>query len=520
MCERESQTSGSVRPATLPDASGGFSIVLADPPADSDDYDRAYPNLGLLQLLSYVRVHTPLADKQILLLDQFHCIDDHVRLIEEHKPKIYGISFAFLTQRVAYETIDELKRRFPGLLIVAGGSHPSAVPEEVMASCQADVVCIGEGELPLADIVCAMMDGRQDFTSIPGLLVRTPTGVHRTGAPRVVSNISALPLAAWDRVDLPRFAGQHYRHSEKQACIAISRGCPHACTFCSLPVWRAAKPHVRLRSPESIVQEVRWLYKLGIREIKIVSDEINVSLEWAKSVCRAIGDLGYTDLYFQTNLRADKVDDEFVMLLRRMNTWLVHLGIESANDRVLAGINKKITVAQTEACLKLLRGHGIRVLAFMMAFQLWEKDGVLEHETPQEIRNSLWWIWKQFLRGRISYMTWSIATPMPGAPLQDIVDRHGLCQSRQVLDNWNRNKDYLGIDLTSLGIAERTKMRALRAGILSKALFMLVSGRFGWRRHFFRAGILLRSFLGRWNRPDRKPASCILNTPLTPKTEG
>jgi len=284
-------------------------------------------------------------------------------------------------------------------------------------------------------------------------------------------------------------------------------------------VWRAAKPFVRMRSPENITREVNWLYQLGIREIKIVSDEINVTLPWAKEVCRAIADLGHEDLFFQSNLRADKIDDELAYLFKRMNMWLVHLGVESANDRVLRGIEKKITVAETERCLKFLKKHKVRVLLFMMAFQLWEENGELQFEKPKEIRHSLWWVWKQFILRRMHYMTWSIATPMPGAPLQEIVDRHGLKSSEQVLDNWNRNKDYLGIDLSSLGISEKTKMRLLRSGILSKAFFMMVSGHFDWRRHFYRIGILLRSFFGKWNA-GAESLTPMLNTPLRAKVEG
>jgi hypothetical protein len=87
------------------------------------------------------------------------------------------------------------------------------------------------------------------------------------------------------------------------------------------------------------------------------------------------------------------------------------------------------------------------------------------------------------------------------------------------LDNWNLNKDYLGIDLSSLGISEKTKMRLLRAGILSKGFFALSSGRFDWRRHFYRLGILARSFCGRWNIR-AADASPMLNTPLMLKVEG
>ncbi len=496
-----------------------FKIVLADPPANTDDYDKAYPNLGILQLISYVREQTTLTDDDIIFLDQFHSIEDHLRIIEEVRPRIYGMSFAFLTQRVAYETINQLKARYPEMLIIAGGPHPTSVPHLILEKTQADLVCIGEGEMTLVDIINEMMYGGRDFSKIPGLLIRTPDGPLETAKPRAMEDLDSLPFMAWDRIDFSKFVGQHYCQSNKQTCIVISRGCPYKCTFCSLPVWRAAKPYVRMRSPQHIAREVEWLYQLGVREIKVVSDEINVTLPWAKEVCRAIGDLGHKDLFFQSNLRADKVDDELAFLFKRMNMWLVHLGVESANDRVLDGIEKKITVAQVERCLKFLKKHKIRVLAFMMAFQLWERDGKLQWETPREIRRSLFWIWKQFLLRRLNYMTWSIATPMPGAPLQEIVDRHGLRSSDQVLDNWNRNKDYLGIDLSSVGITEKTKMRMLRLGILSKGCFALVSGRFDWRRNFYRLGILARSFFGKWNVPaETRPV--LMNTPLRTKVEG
>jgi radical SAM superfamily enzyme YgiQ (UPF0313 family) len=484
--------------------------MLADPPARDDDYDKAYPNLGLLHLISYLREHTPLTDEDIIFVDQFHSIADHVRLIEQHRPRLYGLSFAFLTQRIACKTLNELKvprpilgwgteLRFPEMLTIAGGPYPTSSPEDVMAKTSVDLIGIGEGELTLADVVNEMMRGGRDFSRIPGLLIRTPEGPRRTANPRVIENIDELPFPAWDRVDFRKFVGQHYSKSDKQGCIVVSRGCPFKCTFCSLPVWRAAKPRVRLRSPESIAREVEMLYTLGVREIKMVSDEINVALPWAKKVCRAIADLNHKDLFFQSNLRADKVDEELAHLFKRMNMWLVHLGVESANDRVLSGIQKRISVRQTEQCLRLLRNHNVHVLLFMMAFQLWEEDGQLRYETPREIRRSLWWAWRQFLLGRVSYMTWSVATPMPGAPLQEIVDRHGLKSADQVLESWGLNKDYLGIDLTALGISTAAKMRLLRAGIISKAIFAVISGHFDWRRHFYRVGILARSFLGKWD---------------------
>jgi len=498
-------------------------ILLADPPARTDDYDKAYPNLGILQLIAYLREHTPLDDTDIVFLDQFHTVDDHLAAIEQHRPEVYGISFTFLTQRVAYQTIDAVKRRFPDLLVIAGGPHPTAAPEDVLQKTAADLVCVGEGETLLAEVVHKVLAGDRDFSTTPGLALRARGGTLRTPARPVIEDLDSLPYLAWERIDFSKFVGQHYCKSHRQSCIVVSRGCPYKCTFCSLPVWRVSKPYVRMRSPANIAAEVDWLYRLGVREIKIVSDEINVTLPWAKEVCRAIGDLGHQDLYFQSNLRADKVDDELAHLFKRMNMWLVHLGLESANDRVLTGIEKHITVAQTEQCLRFLKKHGIRCLLFMMAFNLWEERGELRWEQPRELLRSLWWAWRQFLRRRIAYMTWSVATPMPGAPLYEIVRRHGLDNTDQVLDNWDRNKDYLGIDLRPLGISERTKMWLLRCGILSKAVFMMVSGQFDWRRNFYRVGILVRSFFGNWK--PRRPAPrtdmpALGNMPLRTKVEG
>ena len=121
-----------------------FKVLFADPPAKDDDYDKAYPNLGILQIISYVREQTPLDDDDILFLDQFHSLQDHLAFIEEHRPRIYGLSFAFLTQRIAHRTINAIMRRWPEMLVTAGGPHPTSVPDEVMEKTLADVVCIAD----------------------------------------------------------------------------------------------------------------------------------------------------------------------------------------------------------------------------------------------------------------------------------------------------------------------------------------------------------------------------------------
>jgi radical SAM superfamily enzyme YgiQ (UPF0313 family) len=102
-------------------------------------------------------------------------------------------------------------------------------------------------------------------------------------------------------VDFAKYKGMHLKCAEPQTYIAVSRGCPFDCWFCSNPIWKESKPWVRLRGPRSIAQEVEQLYRRGIREVYLSADEFNVNCEWPVAVARE---------------------------LKKMNVWMVHIGVE------------------------------------------------------------------------------------------------------------------------------------------------------------------------------------------------
>ena len=67
----------------------------------------------------------------------------------------------------------------------------------------------------------------------------------------------------------------------------------------------------------------------------------------------------------------------------------MHIGLESANDRVLRGIGKNASQADNIRTLELLKKYRIKVYGFLMLYNAWETNGKLEHETPQEVNNTL-----------------------------------------------------------------------------------------------------------------------------------
>jgi radical SAM superfamily enzyme YgiQ (UPF0313 family) len=238
-----------------------------------------------------------------------------------------------------------------------------------------------------------------------------------------LSNINFFP--AWDLVDFTKY-DIPVRKKYPVSYLLPSRGCPYNCVFCSNPVWKIKKPWLRLRDPKNIAAEVKYLYERGVREIYIRSDTFNANINWAISVCEEIERMKLKDVFFQCNLRANSFNEELARKLRAINCWLVHIGIESGNNRVLAGINKGITIENVIQTCKTLKKYGIQVYGFFMLYNIWEENGILKYETTQEVEQTLRFARNLLKKKLIKYMSWSIANPVIGSRLHDIALKHNL----------------------------------------------------------------------------------------------
>lgn len=446
-------------------------VVLADPPANESSYDNSYPNIGILYVLAFARSKHP--DLQIRYLESQFTLRQHIEYLECERPDIYGISFSSKTLRLARDTIAAVRRAFPELLILCGGSHATAMPEQVLAETFADAVVIGEGEESFSDVVQARRVGR-DLRTVPGLAVRTVEGAIRTATRPLIADLDSVPIPAWDLIDHRRYTGMHLKKQPVESSLVVSRGCPFDCTFCSNPVWKQSTPWLRYRSHDNVIAEIDLLYSRGVREIYLASDEMNFSLRWAKELLDRIIAMGRSDLYFQCNLRVDKIDDSLAQRLREARFWLVHAGMESANQRVLDGLKKQITVQQILNASKILSRNKIRVFGFMMLYNAWEDDGRFCYETTDEVDNSLRFCGELLKNRNIHYMSWQFCTPMPGSQLYNVAVRHGVLRGDGP-DVWARfDEHYIALRLP--GISEREMQSRIRRGIILKDWHMLRSG--------------------------------------------
>ncbi len=463
-------------------------IVLADPPDVKTPWLIAnHPNLGILYLAAYLR--SRVNGIEVHYLDAFLSLKKHLILLERLQPDIYGLSFSTMREQDAFSTIKAVKNKFENLPIICGGPYPTAMAEKILNDYPVDICVKGEGEITLVELVEAFQRKRR-LEDIAGLVFKRDGQVVATDKRALIPDLDEIPLPAWDLIDFQKYRGNYQFRAKPSTVMTTSRGCPFDCVFCANTVWKLSKPWLRLRSPQKICEEITWLYKMGIREISIRSDEFNPVLSWTIDVCRAIQELGLRDLFFQGNIRADKLTDELAWEMKKCNFWLVQLGIESGNQRTLNGIGKKITLEQVIEACQLLKRHAIQVYGYIMIYHAWEENGTFCYETAEEVDRTLdfvRWLNKKKL---LDYMSFSTTTPMRGSRLFEIARQHNVLKQDQA------TRDLSEFSMNLPNISEKALKRSRRKGLILQTLINLRSGHnnlLDWGKNWHKVKTFIKS---------------------------
>jgi anaerobic magnesium-protoporphyrin IX monomethyl ester cyclase len=428
-------------------------VVFADPPFGRESKGEAVtesPNLGILYIIGYAKKRLP--EVEFYYLEPFLSMEEHLEKVKEIKPDVYAISFTTPRRDLSFETITKVKALGLKMLMVAGGAHPTIDPQDVLKNTPVEVCILGEGEETTTELL-KKVQAKEPVSDVLG----TVNKQKNNGLRPLLKDIDFFP--AWDIIDFENY-DIAVSKKKRMAYLLPIRGCPNYCTYCSNPVWKLEKPWVRQRSPQNIAEEINYLHSRGIREIYLRSDTFNVDIKWCLEVCNEIEKLKLKGMTFQCNLRADKLNDELAQRLHDIHVWLVHIGLESANDRVLKGIGKNATQADNIRTLELLKKHHIKVYGFLMLYNAWETNGKLEYETPEEVNNTLEFA-KTCLRDNlIEYISWSITNPIIGSKLYDIAKKFDIASYNVKIGNCMRLP----------GISEQQMVEHVKQGMILQLL--------------------------------------------------
>lgn len=246
-----------------------------------------------------------------------------------------------------------------------GVSSPDAVDNpELYLKAGADAVLDGEAEFSAADFAGAAEAGETDLGAIPGLIVRGPDGGPRKTAPRLGRpDLDALPLPAWDLVDVERYRrAWKDRHGYFSWNAASSRGCPYACNWCAKPTFGRRYGQ---RSPASMAEELRRLRdEVGPDHIWFADDIFGMTAGWTREFAEEVVGRGAA-IPFTIQSRVNLISAEVAAALHAAGCREVWLGVESGSQRILDAMQKGTQVEGARTATRNLRRAGIRACWFL-----------------------------------------------------------------------------------------------------------------------------------------------------------
>lgn len=254
-----------------------------------------------------------------------------------------------------------VKTRAPRTLIgLAGSVDKEHFRGQLKVEKCLDFAAYGEYELTIGAIGSA---GPGSLATVPGLLVRTVDGIVDTGPARIVEELDALPIPAWELIDFARYT--HIPHRFKRVPmypLLATRGCPFSCLCCKEAKW-AKITRFRSRSVGNVIQEIRYaVRRYQAKEIQFADATFGVNKRWVLELCEAMMRENL-DLSWSAITRVDVVTPTVLRAMAEAGCWNLLYGIESVNQHALNTVDKRISIAQVKETVAATREAGIEVTA-------------------------------------------------------------------------------------------------------------------------------------------------------------
>ncbi len=321
----------------------------------------------------------------------------HDRLIEAvvtFNPDVVGITSLTCNSLHAIDLAKTIKDVL-GCMIVMGGYHASALPDEI-ASCEfIDYVVVGEGERVMAGILQAVEAGacrRHDekITSSTRIcnLAFLPRPVR---SEEILSGCRLLGLM----VPAPTV-------QKRVAAVSTSRGCINSCEFCSSGVvWGR---QVFTRPANDFVSEIRELIDRFQVSAYFISDlSFNGISKHVEIICRALIAVGISTPWYAMCCMSN-LSDGILALMAAAGCRKIGIGIENPLylERKKIKSGKILTDDEIFRVIDAAHRHGVLVKGYFMVGYPWETE------------SSLLSFQKAIIRFPFDEIKISFYTPFPG----------------------------------------------------------------------------------------------------------
>ncbi len=407
-------------------------IVLVKPPLSMEELYGELSEAGSLEPplgLAYLAASLRARGIEVEIVD---CLANHLSLEEatreilKREPEYVGITAVTIDIYSAAELAKRIKGLVPHITTIIGGVHVTAMPYETMQRFeQFDIAVVNEGEMTVCELINAL-GKKEDLGAVKGIVFREGKEVRFSSSRTFIENLDTLPIPAWDLLPyLPKYyrSPAYSMDRSPSSSLITSRGCGMGCTFCFQGAFGKG---IRMHSSEYVIRMIKHLYhKYGIRNIRIVDDNFLLNRKRVMEICEALI-REKLDLTFSCLSRVDTINPEMLKILKKAGCWQLIYGIESGSQKILDGVNKKVTLGKIEQALKMTKLAGIRSLGYFMIGFPSETE-----ETIQETINFA-------LRLPLDDFKMNILAPFPGSELYKTAHQFGTFNS-----DWRKMNMYV-----------------------------------------------------------------------------
>jgi len=327
---------------------------------------------------------------------------------------IIGVSIMFSQEWIHIRNyINKIRQKFPHLIIIVGGEHPTAMSEYTLRDCPAiDYVVSGEGELTLLELVYKLRSGKS-IHDVSGIAYLEKEKFIKTGLAPRLANIKDMPWPKWDLIEVEPYFQPNFTmgiaHGRNIGILA-TRGCPYQCTFCSNPgMWTT---RYTMRRVEDVADEIEaYIKKFQVNSIDFYDLTAIVKKDW---VLNFVAELERRNLRFVWQLpsgtRSESLDEEVISALARSGCEFLVYAPESGSKSTLEMIKKRVNLKNLQKSVAIALRHGIVVkVNFIIGFPF---------ETRKSMWETLFFVWKLALM-KTDDANVATFTPYPGSELFD-----------------------------------------------------------------------------------------------------
>lgn len=321
--------------------------------------------------------------------------------LESEKFDIVGISATFPDQvHAAFKCASIVKKAAPEIHVTMGGAYVSChlrnLNDTVLFKC-VDSFVLDEGELPLERLVEELSGPSPDLGKVPGLIYLSGSVIRKNSVVPPIA-LESLPVPAYDIFPLDEYL---LPRNNMPIPFRLSRGCYWAkCAFCRTEL--SLIHHYDQSRADYLCDQIEALIKQTGSRIFLFTDDSS-SPEILEALSRELIER-QINISWTTNLRFDpKLTIERCMLYRQAGCYMVYMGLEAYNDRILRLMKKGTTIKLVDRVLSNMSWAGLRISVYMIVGFPTETEAEAV-ETAEDIKRLL----EEGLISRYMYHTFNI----------------------------------------------------------------------------------------------------------------